>query len=129
MKIVRESLEFERGKDPKKAMGLGLITIDLEFQGVIYDEDKWDAGIMEFDLSDPETKETYDQLKQIGLKWKIPLPSGAYMPEIKFTGTRDQITILLTEVYLQEDFQTIKDAMNKWDGRNTDDLWDILGYL
>ncbi len=128
MKIVRENLEFKRGMDPKEAMELGLMTMPLIFENIIYDEEKWNDGIMEFDLEDSETKETYDQLKQIGVKWEIPFSTADRNPEIIFTGTRDQIAKVIAEVYLGEDLQTVKDAISQWDGTDIDDLWGMLGY-
>ena len=128
MKLVREYIDFERGQDPKKAMGLGLITLPVVFERIIYDEDKWDAGIMEFDLSDKETKETYDDLKKIGLSWEIPFSTADRNPEIIFTGTRDQIAQMIAEVYLGEPIETVQAAMAQWDGTDPDDLWDTLGY-
>jgi len=54
MRIVRESLDFERGKEPIKAMGIGQDEIDRK----IIKETDW-----LFDLSDPDFYSDWDLIR------------------------------------------------------------------
>jgi len=80
---VQESLNFERGQDPKQALGLGIIpTItsdDLELVGDLLDEEEilsyeeWYDDHGEDYEDDEEARESYDRLYQVAsvLKDKI----------------------------------------------------------
>jgi len=58
-KLVRESLDFERGQGPKKGIGIGIAS---KFPTIFIDED-------EFDQEDPEDYPDFDGISDLPIYW------------------------------------------------------------
>ena len=126
-------MNFERGEDPRKTLGLESITINLIFQDFPIDEDKLiEDGILTPDMSDSENKRTVNDLNRIGVQWKITgeenSPPGFQPPTlVQIRGTRRQIAEVIGEIYLGErDINGIEKIVNKWNGKNSEKLLDML---
>ena len=124
--IVRERIEFERGIDPKSKMGLGLVTVEFQFMNVLYDDEAWEEGIYQLDLEDEDTYEVYENLKKIGVRYKIiPDLLNDDQPYIQITGTREQLA-KVCEIYFGEPQERFLPLLKKWDGRKEEDFWRMI---
>ena len=124
--IVRESIEFERGMDPKSKMGLGFVTLELQFMPVLYDDEAWEEGIYQFDMEDPETSQIVQDFKDIGIKYEIiPDLLNDDQPFIKFTGTREQMAKVL-EIYRGEPAESFLPILRKWDGKSDREFGEMI---
>jgi hypothetical protein len=114
--------QFVKGKDPKAAMGLGLVTIELDYHNFYMDEDNPGKP----DLTDAATKYEVTRLKDSGLKYKFKQSDWGPVL-ITLTGSRDQLAPFVAE-YLDEPVEMVRNAFSQWDGIDQEDLWNLMGY-
>ena len=118
--------KFVRGKEPKSAMGLGMVTISLDYHNFEFDEEKLEDGIIAPDMDDQETVYAIEHLENSGLKYEFA--GTNYGPiEVTVTGTRDQMTPFIAE-YLDEPVEMVRNAFSQWDGKDERDAWKLMGY-
>lgn len=131
MEIVRERLDFQRGLDPKQAMGIGLIvSFTSECTSVWWDDEK-----EKMNLSDPDTKYFHDYLKKHKIKYEY-LGSegpGLSVPRFRFTGFKKDIINLLMNHFNAGAFddEETRRRLNQLfqdynEQRDVEKLWDIL---
>lgn len=112
--------KFVRGKDPKAALGLGPVTVELDYHNFYLDDD----GNPDMDSDD--TVYAVRQLDESGLQYEFE--QSSYGPVlVKLTGTRDKMAPFVAE-YLDEDADMIRDAMYQWDGNDEGEFWRLIGY-
>lgn len=117
---INESIRFERGIEPKTAMGLGLVEIELDYHNFILDDDG------NPDMDEEDTAYALQELKDSGLQFKFE-PSSWGPVLVKLKGTRDKMAPFVAE-YLDEPVEDIKNAMYQWDGKDERDFWKLAGY-
>ena len=123
--FVNENVKFERGIDPKKAMGLGFVTVILDYHNFQLDEDKLEKGVVKPDMYDEDTAYAVKELNRSGLQYEFIETYGAV--EVKITGTRDEMAPFVAD-YLAEPVGPIKDGFYKWNGINETEFWRLIGY-
>ena len=114
--------KFVRGKDPKAALGLGPVTVTLDYHNFYMDEDDPTKP----DMSEEDTVYALEQLKDSGLQYEFEQTDWGPV-EVTLTGPRDKMAPFVAE-YLDEDVDMIRDAMYQWDGKNERDFWKLAGY-
>jgi hypothetical protein len=121
-KPLNESIRFERGIDPKSKMGLGEVTVELDYHNFKLDDDG------NPDLEDEDTVAALEWLNDSGLKFKFQEETRTYGPVVvTLTGTREKMVPFVAD-YLDEPVEDIRDAMYKWDGKEEEDFWKLAGY-
>ena len=118
---IDEGADFERGKDPKSAMGLGMVEIELDYHNFHLDEYTGKP-----DMDDDDTAWAVSELKKSGLRYEFK-ESGHGPVLVKLKGTRDQLAPFVAE-YLDEPEDMVRNAFSQWDGIEVREVWKLMGY-
>ena len=114
--------KFVRGQEniPSK-LGLGLVTIELDYHNFRFDEDTGEP-----DMSDEDTAYSVEQLEESGLQYEFKESNWGPVL-VTLTGSRDKMAPFVAE-YLEEPVDMIRDGMYQWDGKDEHDFWKLIGY-
>jgi hypothetical protein len=118
---IRESINFERGQEPFRAMRIGnpIISIQLDTASVNIKNDEF--------VKDADSEFLLDIIKKNKIRYKIINTNIAIpWPIIEYTGTKKQLIPLLTlfDAHGREE-QEVEKALENWYG-DEDELTEIL---
>lgn len=127
--LVRESIYFEKGQDPKKAMGIGVVTVSAECGDLRVENNRIDVD------ADDSSFEFAQYLQEHNIEYEVlgmsngPMP----LPHLKFTGTKEEIIELLMIFFnpgAEKDHiirRKLQYLFQDWHYPDDEDqLWDIL---
>lgn len=119
-KKIYENINFERGRDPKSAMGLGMVEIELDYHNFILDDDG------NPDIEDEDTAYALKELQDSGLEYSLEKSNWGPIL-VRLRGYRDQLASLIAS-YLDEPVGEVRNAFQQWDGVDETELWNLMGY-
>jgi hypothetical protein len=116
-KVVKESLEFQRGLDPKKAMRTGLMyTVELPVFNIEIDNET-----KKLDTSFEDTKYFANRLKKYNIKYEITSlvngPHDTGQVDIELTGLKDDLIhiFVMFDAYGRS-YKELKEVFANWYG-------------
>lgn len=124
--LVSENVNFKRNIDPIRAMGLGLVSVTLDYHNFELDEEKREDGIIVPDTSESNTASAVRDLDRSGLEYEF-FESNVSNVEVKLTGPRGRMAPFVA-AYLAEPVEMVRNAFYKWDGKEERDIWELMGY-